>query len=107
MGYRELREQQKSDAANHDLFDFTDHIERIPNLHSGFLEPCEKRPEWSAFKLTIYFQNGRYKCMLLDRQGNEKAFCDVGRLLDAFDIIEAKLADFSLEWQPMNGTEKW
>lgn len=103
MSYAELRKARQDSEVNTNLFDFTDHLDRIPTLHSGFLEPCPNKPEYSAFKLSIWYSNHRYKALLQDRMVDEKAFIDLGRLLGAFEVLEAALKDHSLEWTPDSG----
>ena len=75
-------------------------------LYSGFIEECTNKPGKSAFFLSVWFTNGQYKGCLLDREAGEKAFFDVGELLDVLGRIEQHLEQGTFEWLPATDNKR-
>lgn len=100
MDVQQAREARKKSEATVDKHDFKDEKEHYPHLHSGFIELCTQNTSKSAFFLSIWFANGSYRGVLLDREGQEKAFFDSGRLVDVFAFLEEGLDKLTLDWQP-------
>lgn len=99
MDAKTQRELRRSSETTQDRLDFKEEKEHYPLLHSGFVEPTTADENVSAHFLSIWFANGSYRCKLLDREGQEKAFLNAGRLVDVFAKLEEGLRDLSLDWQ--------
>lgn len=98
MSVQESRANRKNLGSNLDRFDFTLEKKEIPNLHSGFTEECTKLMGKSAFFLSVWFNNGQYKCCLLDRESGEKCFMDIGEITTMLTSLEDGLRNETLDW---------
>lgn len=99
MDVQQAREARKKQEVSDDRYDFAEEKEHYPLLHSGFIEVCSQDLSKSAFFLSIWFANGSYRGILLDREGHEKAFFDAGRLVDVFAFLQEGLDKLTLDWQ--------
>jgi len=100
MDVKQAREDRKKQEVSAFRHDFKEEMEHYPHLHSGFIENCSDGSGKSAFFLSVWFANGSYRGVLLDREGREKAFFDAGRLVDVFAYLEESLDKCTLDWQP-------
>lgn len=100
MSYGESRKRQSESDINHSDLDFSWEAEQCPLLHSGFLECLKGDGAKSVLKLSIWFTQGHYSVLLLDRERKEKCFVNVGTLSNCFQIIEDGLMNCNLEWTP-------
>jgi len=100
MDVAKAREARKKQEGNLDRHDFAEEKEHLPLLHSGFVECCTHDPSKSAFFVQIWFQNGEYRGCLLDREAEEKAFCNFGELMDTFSKLQDGLDKLTLDWVP-------
>jgi len=100
MSVQDARRERQSSGITQDRYEFHEEKKSIPLTHSGFIEECVSKPGKSAFFLSIWFTNGMYKGCILDRESNEKAFFDIGELMDVLGRLEQHLEQGTLEWLP-------
>ena len=98
MSVQDARANRKNLGTNVDRFEFLLEKQEMPNLHSGFTEESTRQPGKSAFFLSFWFNNGQYKCCLMDRESNEKCFLDVGEITTMLTSLEAGLVNDTLDW---------
>ena len=106
MSVQEARRERQQQGTTIDRFEFKEEKRSIPLTHSGFIEECTNKPGKSAFFLSVWFTNGQYKGCLLDREAGEKAFFDVGELLDVLGRIEQHLEQGTFEWLPATDNKR-
>lgn len=100
MGFLEQRQKAKEETTNGYRFDFSWEKQHVPLLHDGFLESVEGSEGKSVLSIQLFFSNGRYRARIQDRQNREQAFCDVGTLAEAFEVLERGLREDQLDWMP-------
>lgn len=99
MSYVKIKEARKAGETNEALVDFGWEVERVPLLHSGFIEATTHDETKSILAIQIYFQNGTYRARVQDREDNIHAFINGSNLESLLDVIEEALRVGSLDWQ--------
>ena len=100
MSYAEHRAKRESGSTNTDLVDHSWEEENVPLLHSGLIENCAGVDGKCVLALSIYYQNGAYRCRIHDRASDEVAFTRIVSLGTFFTQMEGNLRDDELDWTP-------
>jgi len=106
MSVQDARRDRQNQGITQDRYEFIEEKRSIPLTHSGFVEECQSKPGKSAFFLSIWFTNGGYKGCLLDREASEKAFFDIGELMDVLGKLEQHLEQGTFEWIPATDSRR-
>lgn len=101
MGYLDERQKARDLSATGGREDHSWEEEKIPLLHSGFLETTTHGDPKSVLSVQFFYSHGRYRVRIIDRQNNEQAFLDVYTIVGCFEKIEIALGGDALDWVPM------
>jgi len=103
MTWSTIKSQRQQTDANFAPVDHSWEEERLPTLHSGFIETTTKDLTRSQLAVQIYFCNGTYRARVQDREEGLQAFVQGTNLESLLDCIEAALNSRTLDWSLMKG----
>lgn len=101
MSWSSLKSDQRTSDENFAPVDHSWEEERLPTLHSGFIEPTTKDLTRSQLAIQIYFTNGTYRARVQDREDGLQAFVQGTNLETLLDVVEAALNSRTLDWSIM------
>lgn len=100
--WKEYRKQTKEDVDGADLSDHADWIATHPILGEGMVTPKTATSTQGSLSVTLFFEDGRFKCAVSSKIDSQVAFMTLEGMEDPMGEIEAAMAKNELDWRKSN-----